>query len=58
MSLFSAPRSILIKKMFMKSPAEALWCCPDYVLSKQVWTIVAGRERDAQTSKFLEPIHF
>ena len=29
MSLVSVPGSVLIKKMLMKSPAEALWWCPD-----------------------------
>ena len=34
MRLLSAPGSVLIKTMFMKSPAEALRCCPDHVLVK------------------------
>ena len=48
-SLLSAPGSVLIKTTLMKSPAEALWCTQTVFLSKQVWTIVAGRIRDAQT---------
>jgi len=34
MSLLSAPESVLIRKTLMKSPADALWCCPDRVLVK------------------------
>ena len=42
----------------MKSLAEALWCTKTVFLSKQVLTIVTGRQRDAQMIEFLEPIHF
>ena len=52
MSLLSAPaQSVFIKKkVLMKSPADA---AQTMFLSKQVWTIVGGRQRDAQTIKVL-----
>ena len=49
MSLLSAPRSVLIKIMLVKSLAEALWYTQTVFLSKQVRTIVAGRQTVAQT---------
>ena len=66
MSLLRAPGSILIT--LMKSLAEVL-CTQTMFLSKQILTIVTGRQRDAQTercsdremlrqSKFIKPIHF
>ena len=58
MSLPSATGSILIETTLAESPAEALWCCPGRVLSKHVRTIVAGRQRDAQTIEVLGAIHF
>ena len=60
MSLLSAPGSVFIKTTLMKSPAEALNCGASRTmfLSKQVRTIVAGRQSDAQTIEVLEPIHF
>ena len=67
MSLLRAPGSILIT--LMKSLAEVLLCTQTMFLSKQILTIVTGRQRDAQTercsdremlrqSKFIKPIHF
>ena len=52
MSLLSAPRREK-KKTAMKSPAEA--CCAAQIVfvSKQVRTIVTGRQRDPQTIKVL-----
>ena len=47
----SAPGSVLIKTVLMKSLAEALWCTQPVYLSKQVLTTVAGRQRDAQPIK-------
>ena len=41
MSVLSAPGSDLIKRRSLKSPAEALWCCPDRVLVKQVRTVAS-----------------
>ena len=65
MSQFSPPGSVLIKTTLMKSRAEQRRCGaprvvvhPDRVLAKQVQTIVTGRQRDAQRSKFLDSIHF
>ena len=48
MSLLSAPESVL-----MKSLAEAFWYTKTMFLSKHVQTIVASRQRDAQTIKIL-----
>ena len=53
MSLLSLSGSVHIKTMLMKLPAEALRCTQTVFLSKQVPTIVAGRERDAQTIEIL-----
>jgi len=59
MSLLSVPGSVLTKTMFMESPMKspALWCTQSMFLSKHVWTVVTGRQRDAQTIKFWESIY-
>ena len=49
MSLVSTPGSVLIKTTLMKSPPEALFYTQTVFLSKQIRTIAAGRQRDAQT---------
>ena len=36
-----------------EAPAEPLWCTQTVFLSKQVPTIVTGRQSDAQTIKVL-----
>ena len=51
MSLLSAPGSVLTT--LIKSPIEALWCCPDRVLVKTSTTIVAGRQKDVQMIEVL-----
>ena len=51
MSLLSAPGSVLTT--LIKSPVEALRCCPDRALVKTSTTIVAGRQRDAQMIEVL-----
>ena len=49
-SLFSAPESVLVKATLVKLLVKVLQCTQTGVfLSKQVRTIVAGRQRDAQT---------
>ena len=49
MSLFSTPGSIFIKVTLLKSRQRHCSQHPDFALK---WTIVAGRQHEAQTIKF------
>ena len=58
MSLLSAPGSVLIKQRLWSHQQTRCGAAQTVFLSKQVRTIAAGRQSDAQTIKVLEPIHF